>query len=411
MNRWPRGFRVWVLGAVMLFAVTPSVSYGQDDNGDIVIGHRASIESHALGEDRPLLIYTPPGYEESGASFPVLYLLDGSGHFHHGSGVTQFLSENNRMPPMIVVGVPNTSQEGRTRDLTPPMTVPDTADAFPTAGGASAFLDFLTDELRPWVDDNYRTRPFNVLVGHSFGGLFVTQVLIEDAEAFEAYVSISPSLWWDDQNFVAGATSIFEDHPDLESSLYMTMGNEGGTMLAGAWTLTGILETSAPESFRWKWKHMPAEDHGSVPHRSLYDGLEWVFDGWNLPEMVPLALEEGGGGWAEIIEHYEGLSGRFGWEVKPPQGFIDQLGHYLITLSRADDALRAFEVNSELYPESSSVYSALGDGYGALCRWDEARESYGRAISMAGAADAAEDYRGHLEELESRIETGETCSE
>jgi len=67
----------------------------------IVIGERVSIHSAVLDEDRPLLIYTPPGYEQSADRFPVLYLLDANDHFHHTTGVTQFLSANNRMPAMI----------------------------------------------------------------------------------------------------------------------------------------------------------------------------------------------------------------------------------------------------------------------------------------------------------------------
>ncbi len=382
------------------------------ENGEpIVLGQRFHLPSSVLDEERPLLVFTPPGYEQSPEGLPVLYLLDGDGHFHHASGVAQFLASNLRMPAMIVVGIPNVSQDGRTRDLTPPLTVPDTADRFPTAGGGSDFLRFLTEEVQPWVEGRYRTQPFRVLVGHSFGGLFITQVLMEDPDAFEAYVSISPSLWWDEGKFVAQAASIFEDHPDLSGWLHLTMGNEGGEMLAGAWSLASILETKAPDSFRWRWSHMPEEDHGSVPHRSLYDGLEWIFQGWNLPDAFELAMAEGGAGWSEINEHYSELSERFGFTVRAPEQMVNQVGYILLREERLDDAIRAFEMNADLYPSSANVFDSLGDAYEAACRWEEARESFATAYRMGseGSNPNAETYKANLDRLTAKIESGQKC--
>lgn len=415
MDGWWR--KAWVATvAVCMAGVSPNLSAqsaGPEEGGEpIILGRRINIRSAVLNEDRPLLIYTPPGYDQSRDSYPVLYLLDGGDHFLHGSGVTRFLAANDRMPAMIVVGVPNLSQDGRTYDLTPPLTVPDTASGSAPTGGGSRFLEFLTDELRPWVETRYRTQPFSVLVGHSFGGLLITQALIEDPEAFEAYISISPSLWWDDERFVSTATSIFEDHPDLNSWLYMTMGDEGGTMLAGAWALTSILETIAPDSFRWKWSHMPEEDHGSVPHRSLYDGLEWLFDDWHLANRRVLAMSEGGEGWIEINEHYSRLSERFGFTVRMPENLVNQMGYALLREGRIEDAIRAFETNVELYPTSSNVYDSLGDAYDAACRWEEARDNYARAFEMA--LDAPDpgvyNFKANLDRMTAQLDAGEQCT-
>jgi predicted alpha/beta superfamily hydrolase len=405
-----------ILSAVISVATLPTALAAQtngdgEDSEPIIIGQRTSIHSAVLNEGRPVLIYTPPGYDQSSDRYPVLYLLDGDGHFHHASGVTQFLSNNNRAPAMIVVGVPNLTQNGRTRDLTPPITLADTANPFPAAGGAGDFLRFLTDELQPWVESRYRTQPFDILVGHSFGGLFVTYALMENPDAFQAYLSISPSLWWDQQQFVAKAATMFDEDTELRSWLYMTMGNEGGAMLAGAWSLAGILETSAPESFRWAWNHMPDEDHGSVPHRSLYDGLEWIFEGWNLPNLFALGMSEGGEEWVEIEKHYSELSDRFGIEARVPEQRVNQIGYALLGNQRVDDAIRVFERNTKLYPGSANVYDSLGDAYDAACRWEEAKDNYGRAYRMAVEQSHANTdvYKGNLDRLTEKLASGSEC--
>ena len=51
----------------------------------IIIGQKFEIESQVLDETRPLLIGLPNDYETSEKAYPVLYLLDGSGHFHHSA--------------------------------------------------------------------------------------------------------------------------------------------------------------------------------------------------------------------------------------------------------------------------------------------------------------------------------------
>ncbi len=133
----------------------------------IQLGIQTTLQSEIMGEARPLLIYTPDGYEQSSATYPVIYLLDGDGHLLHTAGATQFLARNGKMPEVIIVGLPNTD---RTRDLTPALSTPD--ERFPTAGGADTFLSFIADELVPFIDENYRTAPYRILIGHSFGGLF-----------------------------------------------------------------------------------------------------------------------------------------------------------------------------------------------------------------------------------------------
>ena len=406
-----RSWRCSIVGSLLVFLLTGSSPVAAQDSGDtdnaIVIGYRHSIYSKVLEEERSIWVHTPEGYVESSIVYPVLYVLDGSSHLHHTSGVVQFLSANNRIPSMIVVAIPNTTD--RTRDLTPPMTMPDTADQFPTAGGADNFLRFLREELQPWVEREYRTAPYNILIGHSFGGLFATHTLLNEPETFDAYLAISPSLWWDDETWIEKAEHLFDHHPNLKGSLYMTMANEGGNMLAGAWGLTRILETSAPDSFDWEWKLMEAEDHGSIPHPSTYDGLEWLFRGWQMPDFFQVVMDGGDEGMERVDRHYADLTARFGFTVRAPEGSMNRIGYYLLQQKRTEDAIRVFESNVRRYPESANTYDSLGDAYDAACRLEEARENYTRAyrIAIRDSRPNAETYKEHLDKVTEKIEKGD----
>lgn len=158
----------WSLLFVLLFAAPLFAQTAGD------VSTRMTIDSKILGEERSLWLRLPPSYGRAAAHYPTLYLTDGDAQMLHTVSTVAFLERQGRIPEMIVVGVNNTD---RTRDLTPSAASPGAAALQPTAGGAGNFLAFFEKELIPWVDSKYRTRPFRIFAGHSFGGLFAVNAL------------------------------------------------------------------------------------------------------------------------------------------------------------------------------------------------------------------------------------------
>lgn len=354
-----------------------SLSAQDVDLRQIVVGEAVTMHSEILGEPRRVMVYKPRGYDQSATRYPVLYLLDGDAHLLHTGGIVDFLSRNGRMPEMLVVGVPNTD---RTRDLTPAL-AGDPPPNFPTAGAADAFLRFLVEELQPFVDTRYRTEPYRVLVGHSFGGLFTVHALTTRPDAFDAHIAISPSLWWDDRAPVGRAEALFEARPDVASTLYLTLGNEQGDMRPAVEAFVDLLEARASDDFRWAYNMLEQEDHGSVPHRSIYAGLEFLYDGWQVPPEILAA-----GDVTAVDRHFAGLSERFGYDVAAAEALVNQLGYQLLGAGRTDEAIAVFERNVRRFPESANVYDSLGDALDAAGRAEEAETNYTKACAMGRAA-------------------------
>ena len=75
-------------------------------------------------------------------------------------------------------------------------------------GGGRNFLDFIEKELVPYIDKNYRTEPTRTLVGHSLGGLLAVNSYIDENSLFDDYLSIDPSIWWDDKTMLEKVNSI-----------------------------------------------------------------------------------------------------------------------------------------------------------------------------------------------------------
>jgi hypothetical protein len=355
-----------------------ALATAQPQGEPITIGQKFELQSEVLKEKRPYWVGLPESYENSDRPYPVLYVLDGDGHFHHTTGTANFLASSGRIPEMIVVAIPNTTD--RTRDLTPPILKSADAERFPTGGKADNMLRFISDELMPQIEKDYRTAPYKVLVGHSFGGLFAVHALVHRPGMFDALLAISPSLWWDEQNLVTQAETYLKANPDYDATLYMTMGNEGGTMVGGAWKLEAVLEESAP-NMSWEFKRMVEEDHGSVPHRSTYYGLEFIFRDYKEIED-PLAMYNNGGLEA-IAAHYERMEAKFGVKKgKAPENLINQLGYRLLAEGRIDEAITVFQKNVDDYPKSFNVYDSLGEAYKAKGNKEKAEALYRKSLAM-----------------------------
>ena len=242
----------WYAPLAILGTVTPASA--ADLPTDIVIGERVVIRSEILNEERTLLIGKPDNYEQDSSTHPVLILLDGDTHFHYTTGLAKSLAGNQLMPGLLVVGILNTE---RTRDLTPPAVDSSVSATFPGSGGAGKFRSFIADELMPWLDENYRTHAYKILVGHSFGGLFAIDTLLEQPELFDAYIAISPSLQWDEQRLVERASAAFANGSESNVTLFMTAGNEGGPLLGGVRKFVAVLGEKSPEGIDWLRPHAP----------------------------------------------------------------------------------------------------------------------------------------------------------
>ncbi len=279
----------------------------QPDRDKMVVATRHVVHSDAIGEDRKVWVHLPRRYESSEDRYPVLFLLDGDAHMLHTAGTAQFLARNELMPELIIVGITNTD---RMRDMTPTV---DKSVPMPTQGGTGNFLKFICDELTPWVDDNYRTRPVRLMIGHSLGGLVALHALRTRSDFFSGLIAISPSLQWDDQHEAAQIEAWLATDPTVDSALYMTAANENG-LVGACYRTAGLFDVSPPQGLRWKFHHMSQETHGSVPHLSTRDGFLFLFEDWQLEDAADAALA---GTWDAAVARVARARSRYRYDYEP----------------------------------------------------------------------------------------------
>lgn len=132
----------------------------------------------------------------------MLYLNDGQNLFDPSTAfggndwglgpLAEELISGGQMEPLIIVGIYNTG-ESRLAEYTP------VRDRRGRGGRARSYGRLIVDELKPFVDGEYRTlpEPLNTGIGgSSLGGLVTLYMGLHYPAVFGKLLVMSPSVWW-----------------------------------------------------------------------------------------------------------------------------------------------------------------------------------------------------------------------
>lgn len=224
------------------------------------------------------------------AANPVAYLLDGNAAMAAlGTPLLNRLAHSPAPPVLVAVGYATPlriERNARTFDYTP--RVGEGAQRDPLtdlpSGGAEQFLDLLTEQIRPLINQRLEQKPKRqVLWGHSYGGLLVLYTLMTRPQAFDEYAAASPSLWWN-----AGVINTEGLAPRLQGqqrSLLMMRGDEEPASPAMRAGPKGKQEGAAKallaqlqrvEGLKVEYQTFPGLSHGPMLPASLRYTLEHI---------------------------------------------------------------------------------------------------------------------------------------
>lgn len=247
--------------------------------------HADSIHSNVLHQQRAIDVYLPEeSKDDPAARFETLYVLDGDWNARIVTDVVSFMRQVGFMPPVIVVSVPNHFDDdgtnSRDHDLTPTLS-PDQA----RSGGAKEFLAFLKSELIPYIESHYPANGVRSIHGHSYGGLFLFYVLMNDPALFGGYVVLDPAMGWDKHMFDAIVDAKLPTIPGKGLAFYVATRTGQPYERMGMAGLKPIFERRAPADLHWRIVQYPGETHDSLKLEATYDALKFVFDGYTQGDI------------------------------------------------------------------------------------------------------------------------------
>ncbi|PQB03008.1 esterase [Polaribacter filamentus] len=187
-------------------------------------------------------LYLPPNYHSSTENYPVLYmhdvqnLFDDTTSFVGEWAVDETLNElyHKTGKSFIVVGVEN-GGEKRIEEYTP------WKHEKYGGGKGDIYINFLANELKPFIDENYRTKSEanqTAIIGSSLGGLISFYGGFKHPEVFGKIGALSTSFWFSDKI----NTFAKENGKQTNTKLFLLVGEkEGNAMVPNTQNMEKLL--------------------------------------------------------------------------------------------------------------------------------------------------------------------------
>lgn len=244
----------------------------QDDSREGVT--IATLKSGILHETREVVITLPVNYSPQTKKYPVLYMLDAGSLQGNSADALEVLAANGYAPEAIVVGIPNPDMETRQRDLTPPYMLTDIDDSTSAAGSGDKFLEFIREELIPFIDSHYAASGYRLLSGNSRGGLLVLHSLMSQPDLFQARFCFSTPFWRQDEIILQKFDDFVSQTDSLHTFLFFSAGeNETDNIKRGYNSLVERLERKAPVGMEWSRQITRNADHQSNAKQTIGKAL------------------------------------------------------------------------------------------------------------------------------------------
>lgn len=247
-----------------------------------------------LGRTRRIWIYLPPDYGSSGMNYPVLYMHDGqnlfddstsfAGEWHIDETLNSLSGQGFKVP--IVVGIAN---DGDYRlDEYSPWVHPGIG-----GGQGEAYMEFIVQTLKPYIDQNYRTLPgrdYTGIMGSSMGGFISHYGALAYQGVFSKAGIYSPSYWFSD------SVNSFTHETGREDAMRIYMmcgGGEGQGTINDMIDMQDTLLQSGFSEDEISLTIIPGGQHNeTLWSNDFSNAYQWLFASWanDIPEPLKVNI-------------------------------------------------------------------------------------------------------------------------
>ncbi|WP_369412172.1 TIM-barrel domain-containing protein [Hanstruepera marina] len=260
------------------------------------------FEMPQLNRTRRVWVYLPPDYHSSKESYPVVYMHDGENLFDKKTSsfsneweVDEILNKlfKEKQLKLIVVGIDNGGDK-RLDEYSP------WVHTKYGGGEGDAYLDFLVNTLKPYIDSNYNTlkdKENTAIVGSSMGGLISHYAGLKYPNVFGKIGVYSPAFW-----FAPQVNTFSKEKANLQDTkmYFLAGGKEGENVRFDEISQTvkdmnqmvSILTENGFPSENIKSKVVPDGKHNETLWRENFgETISWLFSE-KLKEREFLSLSQ-----------------------------------------------------------------------------------------------------------------------
>jgi len=323
------------------------------------------FESFKLQERRDVHYYFPENLDET-KKYPIIIVLDGEYLFEQVVATSKFYSRFHGMPQSIVVGIDQSKNDLRYEDC-----AFDPESGLPAEKGKS-FYEFIGMELIPYLDLNYSTAPFKMIVGYDITANFMNYWLFKDNSIFDGYVSISPTLAPEMESRVPMRLGAFDNQIFYQLIVEGEASNDKQRIL----TMHNDIKSIEKESLHYFFDEYTNADHISVATYGIgkaFDNIFGMFKPISPKEYKTQILTSEEPVYNYLENKYQGIVDMFGFSK--PVELNDIMAIYAASRKKEDfESLKPLsDLCKKEYPETmlgfyfeAEYYEQLGEPKKAL---------------------------------------------
>lgn len=319
-----------------------------------------SIPSKYFETQREIRVHLPQNFTKS-ESLPVIYVFDAQWepYFNLTTSIVDYLIETGEFPKSLVVGI---RSEDRQYELTPEPINEDWK--MPSLGGAKLLEDHLLNEISPLLDLEYNCAPFKIGIGHSLGGTFVLNSLIDRPNLLNAYVAISPNLQIDEEEIVLKIKRHLSELTNQNKFIYTAIGTEGNPeslFLPYVIKLDSMMQSCNSATFDWNLSICPGLNHATSPLEGIHSSLLKLAEKWRISTDQKEEIARSTNVLAEFDNFYSQLTAWTGYSILPSKNDYYNFSGFLEEKEQFADAIALYKSAIERFPMESRYYNCVAE--------------------------------------------------
>lgn len=334
------------------------------------------IKSKKLNETRDIQLYIPEGYSEDKV-YPIIVVLDAHYLFETVVSNSRYYSYWDEMPECIVVGVNQYKTEDRARDC-----MYADASGLPTEKGTK-FFEFIGMELIPFVEKNYNTANFKMIVGHDLTANFSNYYLFKEVPLFDAYINLSPYFAPKMEGRIATRLEEFE----TKKFYYLATADEDTKKAAKRIReLNESLSGLKNENIFYYYDDFTEANHNSLAVQAIPRAMSKIFTIYrpiSVKEYKEKITELKTSPYLYLMDKYKTIKELFGFEKRVSvNDFMAIYSAVRKSKINNEDLKLLAKLGKKEYPDTSLFHFFMGEYYEKTGKPKKALRMYQNGFSM-----------------------------
>lgn len=340
--------------------VTICILLGFQSNAQKKDNKEYKIMSKFFKEERVIKVHLPKKFNRN-EKLPVIFVFDAQWYPFYNLIISSidYLTEINELPKSLVVGI---LSKKRQFEFTPEPVNEDWK--MPSLGGAKKLENHLLQEVLPLIDSLHQIQPFRTAIGHSLGGTFILNSLIDSPNLFNAVIAISPNLQIDDEEIVLKIKRNITTLKRGNKFLFVTIGTKGepdSSFLSSVKKLDSVMTLETSKTFHWNFKIYKGFNHATTPLESINNSLLLFSEKWKISDSKRKSMLNSKNLLLSFNQFYENLSSWAGHPVLPSKNDYYKFISYLETSKRYNDVIKFYKSAIKKFPSESRFYNGVAE--------------------------------------------------